>query len=194
MVGRSQQPEQVMETQTPFNLSAAIQSWQQELAVQPGFTSDNRRELETHLHETLVELRQRGLNEEEAFWLARRRLGPPQQLSEEFAKADPVKVWRERVFWIALALLAVQLWTLVCQISIGVLAWYERILPEWVLFYFRNELIVKFAYSFVSILPFVCFLILLARDRIGGGDWTPKFLFRSRWRFALIVALLLPLS
>jgi hypothetical protein len=39
------------------------------------------------------------LNEEEAFWLARRRVGKPQQLAEEFGKVDPAKIWRERVFW-----------------------------------------------------------------------------------------------
>jgi hypothetical protein len=53
------------------------------------------------LRDTIAELQQRGLNEEESFWLARRRVGQPQQLGEEFAKADPAKVWRERVFWMA---------------------------------------------------------------------------------------------
>ena len=88
-----------MENQTCFNLSAAIESWRQELAAQSNLTSDDRRELETHLRDSITEFRRRGLNEEESFWLARTRVGQPQPLGEEFVKADPTKVWRERTFW-----------------------------------------------------------------------------------------------
>ena len=103
MAGRSQHPEPIMENQTCFNLSAAIESWRQELAAQSNLTSDDRRELETHLRDAVAEFQQRGLNDEESFWLARRRVGQPQQLGEEFVKADPAKGWRERTFWMWLA-------------------------------------------------------------------------------------------
>ena len=99
-----------METQTRFDLNTAIASWQQELASEADLTPLVRRELETHLRDTIVELRGRGLNSEESFWLARRRVGRPQQLSEEFSKADPAKVWRERAFWLVLALLIIAVW------------------------------------------------------------------------------------
>lgn len=92
-----------MENQTRFDLNAAIANWQQELAAQPNLASDDRRELETHLRDSIAGFQQRGLNGEESFWLARRRVGQPQQLGEEFIKADPAKVWRERVFWMWLA-------------------------------------------------------------------------------------------
>ena len=92
-----------MENQTRFDLNAAIENWRQELAAQSNLASDDRRELETHLRDSVAEFRQRGLNDEESFWLARRRVGQPQQLGEEFVKADPAKVWRERVFWMWLA-------------------------------------------------------------------------------------------
>ena len=104
MADRSQHLEQIMENQTRFNLNAAIQNWQQELAAQSYLTPEVRRELETHLRDSITELRQLGLNEDESFWLARRRVGQPKQLGEEFAKADPAKVWRERVFWMAISL------------------------------------------------------------------------------------------
>ena len=104
MAGRSQHLEQIMENQTRFNLNAAIENWRDELAAQPNLASDDRRELEAHLRDAVMELRQRGLNEEESFWLARRRVGQPQQLGEEFVKVDPAKVWRERVFWMLLAI------------------------------------------------------------------------------------------
>src|SRR4051794_18855031 len=90
---------QIMETQTRFDLDAAIASWQQELVAQADLTQEVRRELETHLRDTITELQQRGLNNEESFWLARRRTGKPQQLGEEFAKGDPANAWRDRVFW-----------------------------------------------------------------------------------------------
>jgi hypothetical protein len=101
MAGRSQHPVQIMENQTRFNLNAAIENWRHELASQPNLASDDRRELETHLRDAIAGFQKRGLNDEESFWLARRRVGQPQQLGEEFVKADPAKVWRERILWIA---------------------------------------------------------------------------------------------
>lgn len=99
-----------MEPQTRFDLNVAVENWRNELTAQPALTTDARRELETHLHDTIAELRQRGLNEEESFWLACHRLGRLQQLAQELEKADPGKIWRERVFWMVLAYLAITLW------------------------------------------------------------------------------------
>jgi hypothetical protein len=93
-----------MENQTRFDLNAAIENWRQELAAQPNLASDDRRELEMHLRDAIAGFQQRGLNDEESFWLARRRVGQLPQLGEEFIKADPAKVWRERLFWMWLAL------------------------------------------------------------------------------------------
>jgi hypothetical protein len=93
-----------MENQTRFDLNAAIESWRQELAGQPNFASDDRRELETHLRDAIAELSRGGLNEDDSFWLARHRVGQPEQLAKEFVKADPAAVWRERVFWMLLAI------------------------------------------------------------------------------------------
>jgi hypothetical protein len=103
-----------MEDRTRYNLKAAIENWRLELGAQAGLSSDDRRELETHLLDSAAELRQLGLNDDEAFWLARRRTGVPQRLSEEFAKENPARVWRERLLWIALALLGLQLWEAAC--------------------------------------------------------------------------------
>ncbi len=95
-----------MEHQTRFDLNTALANWRQELAAQPELVDEDRRELETHLRGVIAELQQRGLNEEESFWLARRRLGQPPQIAEEFAKADPVAFWRERILWIAVGAVA----------------------------------------------------------------------------------------
>src|SRR5256885_1723670 len=141
MADGSQYTRQTMENQTGFNLNSAIQNWRQELTAQ-GLTAEARRELETHLHDCVAELQQRGLNAEESFWLARRRVGPPQGLSQEFAKADPVGVWRERLFWIILGVFAVQLWfglapflwDLATRPLLSYLHSSGRLLPDWVLF------------------------------------------------------------
>src|SRR5580692_4515854 len=98
MAGSPQYLIQIMATETRFNLNAAMENWRNELAAQPQLSSDNRRELERHLTDSMAELRQRGLNEEESFWLAQRRMGRPQMLAEEFEKASPVNVWRSRLF------------------------------------------------------------------------------------------------
>ena len=100
MAGRSQLPVQTMENQTRFDLNAAVENWRNELAAQPNLASDDRRELETHLRDAIAGFQQRGLNDEESFWLARRRAGQPQQIGEEFVKSNPIAVWRERVFWL----------------------------------------------------------------------------------------------
>jgi hypothetical protein len=93
-----------MENQTRYDLNAAIENWRNELAAQPNLASDDRRELETHLRDAIAGFQQRGLNDEESFWLARRRVGQPPQLGEEFVKANPTTIWRERVFWTVLIL------------------------------------------------------------------------------------------
>ena len=93
-----------METQTRYDLNTAFENWRAELAAQPNLTAEVRRELETHLRDAIAGFQQRGLNDEESFWLACKRVGRPQQLGEEFCKIDPVAVWRERIFWMWLAL------------------------------------------------------------------------------------------
>ena len=106
MAGGSQLPVQIMENQTRFDLNAAVENWRNELAAQPNLATDDRRELETHLRDAIAGFQQRGLNGEESFWLARRRVGQLPQLGEEFVKADPAKVWRERAFGMIAAILA----------------------------------------------------------------------------------------
>jgi hypothetical protein len=99
-----------MENQTRYDLNAAVENWRNELAAQPNLASGDRRELETHLRDAIAGFQQRGLNDEESFWLARKRVGQPQPLGEEFVKANPVAIWRARAFWMVLAFLVVSLW------------------------------------------------------------------------------------
>jgi len=164
-----------MENQTRFDLNAAIENWRQELAAQPNLASDDRRELETHLRDAIAGFQQRGLNDEESFWLARRRAGQPQQLGEEFVKAKPAKVWRERVFWMVLAGLVVNLWTnLVTCIP----------LHSWTSGFWG--LLSAYAYLLLIYLPIVGSAIFLAKGQLNNHYDTLAAIGHSRWRFATI--------
>src|SRR6516225_4701656 len=80
MVKSPQHTVQIMETRARFDLKAALEDWRKQLEMQPGLTPDNRRELETHLRDSVTALQQRGLTEEESIILASRRVGQPQIL------------------------------------------------------------------------------------------------------------------
>jgi len=184
-----------METQTRFDLNAAIANWQQELATQPDLTPVVRKELETHLRDTIAELQSRGLNNEESFWLARRRTGGPQQLGEEFAKEDPANARRDRLFWVVVGLLFVNFWgTLINNfIRNGPAPWHNRVtdfLPGWVAFYlptwlteFRIDNLTQPFLVFLRAVPVFLLVILLANRRLTFGHTALNFLVLSRTRF-----------
>lgn len=169
-----------METPTRFDLEAAIANWQHELAAQADLTPIVRRELETHLRDTVAELQARGLNNEESFWLARRRLGQPPQLNSAFASGDPTKVWHERVFWLVLALLTINLWS---------------VTSNYLFFLFTKDvrvrtggfvMLINGARLFLNWAPILIVAILLATGRF---DFTSKrwlSFFGSRFRLAAI--------
>ncbi len=214
MAESPQHPCKIMENQTRFDLNASVENWRQELAAQPPLTPDNRRELETHLRDSLAELKSRGLNDEESFWLARRRVGPPQKLGEEFFKADPAKVWRERIFWAAIVLLAVRLWSGITSIGWAIflasvttpyfLNKYHSVspFPDWVRVYLplpHNIDLYALLFSpssrivfttFLSLLPVIGVVWLLTRGRLSPGLSWMRFFFRSRQRFLFVSATL----
>jgi hypothetical protein len=96
-----------------FNLNTAIESWRQALATGDICTVDELDELESHLREQIDNMRAAGLSEEEAFIVARRRLGDTDRLRTEFAKLDPFAAWRRRLSWMILgAVVWVMAWPL----------------------------------------------------------------------------------
>jgi len=111
-----------MENQTCFNLNDALTNWREELTSQPGVSPEAARELESHLVDAVADLQQRGLREEEAFWLARRRLGPAENLAAEIVKADPSRIWTERVFWMVIGLIVMRFYFAVMLIPLNVLS------------------------------------------------------------------------
>jgi hypothetical protein len=197
-----------MENQARYDLSAAIESWRQELAAQAGLTAEVRRELETHLRDAVAGFQQRGLNDEESFWLARRRVGQPQQLGVEFVKVDPAKVWRERVFWMAIGLLVMQLWsdlslflTLAIQSISSYAIRHDFFLPDWVWYYLPSSLQWNLASvlrsPILSILarfvPLIWIAVLLAKGRMNYFVSKLELLFKLRSRFVFMAATLFAL-
>ena len=197
-----------MENQTRFDLNNALENWRNELAVQPNLSADDRRELETHLRDAFAELKSRGLSEEESFWLARRRVGQPQQLAEEFIKADPMPVWRERVFWLVLTLLAIRLWNVVAS-SLTTPFFTSALhasklggwLPQWVSFYLPtwvDDLSSTSIYVFLSVAINVLFpltiVFLLVRGKNQKLRAIMDFIFKSRTRFIVYLIALVTLD
>jgi hypothetical protein len=166
-----------MENQTRFDLNAAIESWRNELATQSNLASDDRRELETHLRDAIAGFQQRGLNDEESFWLARRRVGQPEQLGEEFVKADPAKVWRERVFWMATGVVSAWLLSLFIYNTESILG---RFIPAWGRFNVQVS-------SWIEPLQVSIIAALFASGRLSNLARQFQWFFGDRLRFGVLV-------
>jgi hypothetical protein len=198
MAGRSQHLEQIMENQTRFDLNAAIENWRNELAAQPNLASDDRRELETHLRDAIAEFQRRGLNDEESFWLARRRVGQPPQLGEEFLKENPMMIWRERAFWITVGVVMLQLWEMVgVSVTNGIMIHnrfftsphnhLENIMPQWITFYLPDWLLQANAsmvfWDSWNTFQFVGGVIFVGCFAGGKLRLLCDFIFQNRLRF-----------
>jgi hypothetical protein len=88
-----------METPTRFDLNEALRQWRDGMAGSPALGTDPLDELEAHLRDSIKALTAKGLSPEEAFWLARRRLGSEAALGGEYAKVNREAVWLDRVLW-----------------------------------------------------------------------------------------------
>jgi hypothetical protein len=95
-----------MENSTPFDLDQALRQWRASLENLGEFRAEELEELEGHLRESISALHVRGLPLQEAFMIATRRLGSDRQLSAEFAKANPQRLWTGRAMWMAGGVLA----------------------------------------------------------------------------------------
>jgi hypothetical protein len=181
-----------MENQTRFDLNAAIENWRNELAAQPNLASDDRRELETHLRDAIAGFQQRGLNDEESFWLARKRVGQPHRLRHEYVKANPSGVWRERFFWTAVILLAIRAWTEIssfvcslCQgIAVHILHNHHSVSPFIV--WLSNSPTSDIELRYLSLLPVVGIIFLLACGKLGQRFLWIQNIFSSRRRFLFV--------
>jgi len=178
-----------METPTRFDLDLAVAAWRRQLTAQPDLAPADVAELETHLREAFAELRQRGLAESEAFLVARHRVGPPAQIADEFAKAEPLRYWRRCLFWAAGGALVANLWqvTLNCGIEDAMDA-LDQYAPQWSTASTAFLAIPLAALLYVAVFGLPVFLtigwFLRRRARAVAVAGSSHF-WRSRWRLAV---------
>lgn len=113
-----------------FDLNEEITKWRTSLAESEKCSRADIDELESHLREEIERLTALKLSEQEAFYVARHRLGDAGSLADEFAKINGSVLWSKRLFWAAVGLFGYVLaaYTAKC-ISAGfvVLAWFAGV-------------------------------------------------------------------
>ncbi|MBJ6366805.1 hypothetical protein [Snuella sedimenti] len=77
-----------MESRTEFNLDNKIQQWKSNLNKKNNLTKSNIIELESHLFDLIDDLGSKGLNEEESFIIAQKRIGKIDDICLEFDKVN----------------------------------------------------------------------------------------------------------
>lgn len=77
-----------MENRTEYNLKENIEIWKSELSKKSNLTLDNINELESHLFDEIDQLKQQGLNTEEALLIAKNRIGNVRDLCVEYGKVN----------------------------------------------------------------------------------------------------------
>jgi hypothetical protein len=94
-----------MENTTPNGLSTILRRWREEVGASGTLGRQDLDELESHLRDSIQVLEQGGLSVEEAFLVARRRLGEAGGLVAEFAKVNRQEIWLTRLIWIVAGIL-----------------------------------------------------------------------------------------
>ena len=91
-----------------FDLNEAINNWRSQLS-NASIASADLIELEDHLCIEIDDLICRGLTEQEAFLIAKHRLGENHSLTHELIKTNPWPKWRQRFFWATAGILGINL-------------------------------------------------------------------------------------
>jgi len=86
-----------MENRTDFSIDKSINIWKSQLSKKSNFTGDNINELESHLLDEIQGLSEIGLNEEESFLVASKRIGTIEQLTSEYGKVNRKVYFRSRI-------------------------------------------------------------------------------------------------
>ena len=79
------------------SLETQIAEWRAYVATAPGVNGHDVDELEDHLRGQIAELHSAGLNDDEAFLVAVKRMGDLDDLSREFAREHSGRLWKQLV-------------------------------------------------------------------------------------------------
>lgn len=77
------------------DLEADIARWRSHLSSAPALVDRDLDELEGHLRDQIADLMEKGLDREEAFFVAVRRIGRFDELSREYAREHGERMWRQ---------------------------------------------------------------------------------------------------
>lgn len=91
-----------MNNKTAFNLENEVNAWADTLKAKPDLTESDVEEMKSHLYDSIDALQEKGLNEKEAFVLARFRIGDSYELDEAYKEANqPVTQMRRSLLILA---------------------------------------------------------------------------------------------
>ena len=106
-----------MENANQFRLEVAVDSYFQVLQEKGNYTSEDILELKSHLIDNVIELKKKGLDDDEAFIIAKKRLGKEEELRLEYKKVNGNKFYNRELFILVLSissyLLAYYFYTLI---------------------------------------------------------------------------------
>jgi hypothetical protein len=91
------------------NFETYLQDWCNTIAENEALTAEDISELEDHLQADFLRLKETGLCDQDAFWLAAKRLGETDTICSEFRKVNGTSLWTRRVQWMIIGYLAVSL-------------------------------------------------------------------------------------
>ena len=95
-----------MENSNQFKLEAAVAGYLQQLQERGNCTTDDILELKNHLIDNVNELKKKDLDDDEAFFIAKKRLGKESVLGNEYKKVNGNKFYNRELFILVLSISA----------------------------------------------------------------------------------------
>lgn len=103
-----------------FQLEEQLKAWRDDRLRSESLSEEDVEELECHLRDSIADLTASGLNAQEAFLVAKQRLGSSDQIDQEYRKVNGRFVWRHRAFWMLAGCVLFQLSSLATQTASSV--------------------------------------------------------------------------
>jgi len=89
-----------------FNLEEHVNNWVGQLKSESSLTESDSEELKSHLLDLIDALKETGLDDEEAFWVASKRMGKRQEWGAEYEEANKPVIQMRRSLLILAGMLA----------------------------------------------------------------------------------------